>query len=285
MRNFVTWIVMHAWPFSFAHVRLLYRLKPKKMKQNVVTTRLRGFPVRLTYDPNSEIGRYLYFRGSFEEQILNKIKQVVKSGDLVLDIGANIGVHSLVFSTLVGSSGQVVAIEPQSKVRKRLEVNLENNQIDNVVVLGCAIGAEECSARIYDIAKNNDGAATLRPSKPEKHNKFEDIEVKTLDFIEDRTGFGRFDIVKIDVEGAELEVLKGLSKLFEFRPPRCLFVECIDSNLKRFDTSSEELIARLENFGYRLEAKNKGKWVSINNANRKNCDIYAVLNCSNSGLV
>ena len=113
------------------------------LRMSSVTTRLRGFPVKLTYDPNSEIGRYLFFRGSFEEQILKKIKQTVKSGDIVLDVGANIGVHTLVFSTLVGNSGQVVAIEPQSKVRKRLVVNLENNQIGNVHVLGCAIGAED----------------------------------------------------------------------------------------------------------------------------------------------
>ncbi|NMT63790.1 FkbM family methyltransferase [Marinobacter sp. W62] len=192
-------------------------------------------------------------------------------------MGANIGVHSLVFSTLVGSSGQIVAIEPQSKVRKRLEANLKNNQITNVVVLGCAIGAEECCARIYDIANNNDGAATLRPSEPEKHEKFENIEVKTLDFVQSSTHLDRFDIVKIDVEGAELEVLQGLSKLFKSSPPRCLFVECVNSNLKRFNTSSEELIAKLEDLGYQLEAKHKGRWVSISDADRNNCDIFAKL--------
>lgn len=268
---------MRAWPFPFAHVRLLYWLKPSQLKKDTVTTRLRGFPVKLTYDPNSEIGRYLYFRGSFEEQILKKIRHVVKNGDHILDVGANIGVHSLVFSTLVGNSGKVVAIEPQSKVRKRLKFNLKNNQANNVIVMGCAIGSEESRGRIYDIANNNDGAATLRPSDPEKHQKFEDIEVKTFDFIKDSTGLGHIDIVKIDVEGAELEVLKGLSALFDSRPPRCLFVECVDSNLKRFDTSSEELIAKLEELGYALEAKYRGRWVSIRESDYKNCDIYAEL--------
>lgn len=277
MRNVYTWIVMRAWPFSFAHVRLLYWLKPKKLKHDVVTTRLRGFSAKLTYDPNSEIGRYLFFRGSFEEQILKKIRQVVKKGDYILDVGANIGVHSLVFSTLTGNSGKVVAIEPQSNVRHRLELNLKNNHADNVIVLGCAIGAEESNARIYDIANNNDGAATLRPSEPENHEKFEDIEVKTLNFIKESTGLDNFDVVKIDVEGAELEVLKGLSELLQSTPPRCLFVECVDSNLKRFDTSSEELISKLEDLGYTLEAKHRGRWVPIRESDYKNCDIYAEL--------
>ncbi|SFM70049.1 FkbM family methyltransferase [Marinobacter pelagius] len=277
MRNFFTWVVMRTWPFPFGHVRLLYSLKPTELDRNIATTRLRGFPLWITYDPNSEIGRYLFYRGSFEEQILRKITEVTRPGDRVLDVGANIGVHSLVFSTLVQEEGQVVAIEPQSKVRKRLMHNIDSNQVSNICVLGCALGSEECTATIYDVARNNDGAATLKPDDPSKHDKFEHVEVKTFDFVRKTTGLDYFDIIKIDVEGAELEVINGLSEIFRTRPPRCLFVECVDSHLIRFGTSSEELISRLENLGYSLKAKHKGRWKSIEQVDRKNCDIYAEL--------
>jgi hypothetical protein len=106
------------WPFPIAHVRLMQFLNPPEVGDGFVVEKLRGFPLYVEFDPNSYIGRYLLYRGIFEEQIFNKMRQLLKPGMVVVDAGANIGLHTVVGAHLVGGRGKVISIEPQSDVRE-----------------------------------------------------------------------------------------------------------------------------------------------------------------------
>ncbi len=88
------------------------------------------------------VGRSLDLYGEFSEGEVEMFRQLVRPGDTVLDIGANIGAHTLFFARHVGPSGSVVAVEPQRVVFQTLCANLALNSVTNVWCLPCAAGAE-----------------------------------------------------------------------------------------------------------------------------------------------
>lgn len=83
--------IFRAWPFAFGHVRLITTLNPPHVDEARVTTKLRRYGLAFEYDPNTYIGRYIYYRGIFEEAILRAIECRLSPGMTFIDIGANIG--------------------------------------------------------------------------------------------------------------------------------------------------------------------------------------------------
>lgn len=254
-----------AWPFSFAHVTLMGLLNPPLTGKREVTTKLRRYGLKFSYDPDSYIGQFIFYRGIFEEAILRKIEQHLNPGDTFVDIGANIGLHSVVASKLVGPKGQVVAFEPAAAARARLAGNLALNQISNVTVHGSALGRAEGEAKLYNLDPTNDGQATLAyaPNARSEH-----VKVQTLDSL----GLCP-NVMKIDVEGAEMEVLSGgVNTLKYFRP--VLFLECIDQYLRKFGSSSKDLFTFLRDHGYSIRTLRRSSWVPADAA--VDCDLIAL---------
>jgi FkbM family methyltransferase len=251
-------------------------LAPPPVIEDSVCTSIRGFPLRISYDPNTYIGKFLYYRGIFEEQVIAKISKNIRPGMTVLDVGANIGLHTLIFAHLVGIRGRVVSVEPQESVRKRLLKNIELNSFNNICVLPCALGAREESGYIYQLYENNDGAACLKPCSPTTTASKETITIRTLDYVRKTCQVEYFDLLKIDVEGAELDVLSGIEGLFDGpRRPRAVFVECIDSHLRRFGHTSQELVSWLQSRGYEVRALRTGRWSHLNSSEGLDCDLFA----------
>ena len=181
MKKAIMRLIFHVWPFSFGHVRLMYWLSPPNVEKAFVVSKLKGFPVSLKYDPDSYIGRYIYYRGIFEEQVINKIAKHTKTGMTFLDIGANIGLHTNIAASLVGESGRVIAVEPQEKTRALLEENIAINQFSNIEVVDCALGRNAGSGNIYLVNSNNDGEGTLVPQDTHRVVSSESVSIKPLD--------------------------------------------------------------------------------------------------------
>ena len=110
-----------AWPFQWGHDRIMRRLRAPDLPETQRVGRLRRYGVRIRYNPSSYIGKYIYYRGLFEEPILRTIEQELDRDATFIDVGANIGQHTLVASTLAAN---VVAFEPQATVRQALQENL-----------------------------------------------------------------------------------------------------------------------------------------------------------------
>jgi FkbM family methyltransferase len=160
---------------------------------------------------------YQYFcrieKGDFtpghEEHILARF--IPKEGDTVIDIGAHIGRYTIVSSKMVGKTGKVVAIEADLDTFQLLKRNVALNNLTNVLPLNIAVFSTKTRIKLYEqsaSAKYN----SLILSRAKQTEKYVEINADTLDSILELNGINQVNWIKIDVEGAEFEVLKGATK-------------------------------------------------------------------------
>ena len=135
-------------------------------------------------------------------------KNEIKKGDTVVDVGANIGLFTLFFSKLVGTTGRVIAFEPDPENFDVLKKNIELNEITNVTLVQKGVSNKNESVKLYK--SNVSGGHSL--IKNEWAKEYTNIQTVTLD---NYFRGEEIDMIKIDAEGFELEVIEGGKKLLE----------------------------------------------------------------------
>src|SRR4029078_8012850 len=148
------------------------------------------------------VGRAAYYCGDLDPKITWVCKKLVNPGDTVFDIGANIGIVTLLLSRLVGTAGKVFAFEPNPTCYEPLLSAIARNRMTNVDVQPVALGSltEE---RDLAIPADNAGAASLRETKGRASGKTTRVSVRTLDEFVNERGISKIRFIKIDVEGFE----------------------------------------------------------------------------------
>ncbi|WP_200348450.1 FkbM family methyltransferase [Halochromatium glycolicum] len=193
-------------------------------------------------------GRWHYFAGIYYDQTLSWImRQCLKPGDRFVDVGANYGMHTLTASRLVGEKGRVFAVEPSPAALRRLKLHLELNAVTNVVVAESAVGASAGEARL-SVDSTHLGTATLRD-----HSGFGDaviVPVGRLDDVVPVPAGGPFALVKIDVEGLELNVVKGAAGWLA-RHNTVFVVEVTPDWIRGLGEDPGELMTLFANAGFR----------------------------------
>jgi FkbM family methyltransferase len=193
----------------------------------------------LYHSKDAYVGRSLDLYGEFSEGEVGLFRQLLTPGAVVLDIGANIGAHTLYFSAAVGPSGVVVAYEPQRVIHQMLCANLALNGIANVRALQAGAGRERGIAHVPRLdytAANNFGGISLGAA-----GASEPVDIIPVDAL----GLAQCRLIKIDVEGMEGEVLAGAAATITRHRP-VLYVE----NDRR--AKSAALIAHISSLGYEL---------------------------------
>jgi FkbM family methyltransferase len=142
-----------------------------------------------------------------------------KEGDIVIDIGAHIGLYTIISSKRVGAQGKVVAIEAHPSNFEMLNRNIKLNQLTNVIPLNYAVYSKETKLKLY----NNYSIMHERIGEPT--TKFVEANANTLDYILQQQQVIHVNWIKIDVEGAELEVLKGASNVLSKSKDIALLIE------------------------------------------------------------
>lgn len=163
----------------------------------------------------------LYKTGTYEAGTLHIIRKILKNGDVVIDIGANIGLMSLFSSRLIGEKGKVFCFEPEPDTYEILKKNIALNKLNNIFTYPFALGNTEEAALIYPNIEINRGAASILKTDGTNGKR---IQIKKLDnFIFDNN-VTNIKFIKIDVEGFELQVLRGAAALLavENAPIICL---------------------------------------------------------------
>ncbi len=156
----------------------------------------------------------------YELDMLQAMRDALGADDLVLDIGANIGNHTLYLALVVGC--RVLAFEPNPQLANPLQESVAANKLDNrVTVIAKGVGAAPGRGAFLGLKPDNLGAQSLTLIEGSDSSQDEGLEIITLDSLQ-------FDqpvkAIKVDVEGMELDVLKGASKLLEKDRPE-LFIE------------------------------------------------------------
>lgn len=184
------------------------------------------------------ISRSLLIYGEFSEQEVELLAPFIKPDALVLDIGANIGTHTLAFARMA-PQGIVFAFEPQRLVYQTLCANVALNGLGNVMAYQQGIGATPGQIRVPTLDLGSDG--NFGAFSILGHAEGEPVSVVTIDTL----NLPRVDLMKIDVEGMELEALQGArATITKYQP--LLYVE--NDRLEK----SPALIAALQDMGYDL---------------------------------
>jgi FkbM family methyltransferase len=174
----------------------------------------RKFALRFPRDRGWE---QLYFAGIWEAGTTEVLRRLLRSDDVTFDIGANLGWYTTLFA-LQAPGGHCHAFEPQPSVFEELVANCRLNGIEANVTLN-NVGVADCqgSATIYDFRDLPHGHASLSPvlSRPAQATA---CKITTIDEYRQAHSIERIDFVKVDVEGAELLVLKGSQSLFDLKP-------------------------------------------------------------------
>ena len=147
-------------------------------------------------------------------------KDTLKEGMNVIDIGAHIGAYTILASEKVGNTGKVIAIEPEPQNYQRLLENVIINNFKNVVLKKTALSDHNGLERLYI------SPSSVRHSLLPQEGKITSIEVivKTLDILLEELHIKKVDIIKIDVEGAEIEVIKGAKETLQNNPDAKIIV-------------------------------------------------------------
>jgi FkbM family methyltransferase len=208
--------------------------------------------LRLKLYTDSMFSRVIW-KGGFEEAELVFMEKFIKPGDVIFDIGANIGLHALLAGRLSGAGGRVFAAEPVDYIYQRLKENIELNQASNVCLVKKAFSDKTGTADITISLEGFDAWNSLGGQSNMTGNLFKKETIDTISF-DDFLTEGNApvpDFVKIDTEGWEFNVLIGATKLKSELGP-VLMIEYSDEISSNFGFSTEMVFDKLVEYGYKL---------------------------------
>lgn len=192
---------------------------------------------------------------NYEPLTVEIIKNEVKKGDVVLDIGAFVGYYTLLFSRLVGKTGKVFAFEPELNNFLMLKKNVEVNNYKNVILIQKAVTDKLGKIKFY-LDKTPGGTThTMVPNLD--HQKYIEIESVYLDeYLRDQK---KIDFIKMDVEGAEPLVFLGMKKILKENKNIKIITEFNYQMLKKQKVDPIGFLRLLQSYGFKIYHLNDEK--------------------------
>ena len=193
----------------------------------------------------------LFLQGNYEGPVQDAVSSLIKPGGVFFDVGANIGFFSILAARIVGPTGGILAFEPVPQNAALIERNARLNNFNNIRVFKLALTSKTGKEELL-LARYAGGAALKTAGIPPDHSGNLIVETSTLDdFVESRK-VPPPDIVKIDVEGAELNVLHGMVETLRNCGPK-LIIEVDDATLGKCEEKLRACQEFLSGFDYRSE--------------------------------
>lgn len=165
---------------------------------------------------------------------------------IFVDIGAHIGKYTILVGKKLNGSGKVIAIEPEKNNFKILKKNISLNKLNNIHAINVGCFSENKKTKLF-IDREGTGAHSI---SNQISKKYEEIDVRKLDDVLSQLKIKKVDLIKIDVEGAEVNVLKGSLKTLKKSHPKIIF-EALDKN------TLSEIRSLLKKLNYRIKKINK----------------------------
>ena len=216
--------------------------------------------VQYDLDVNAPSQRFIYdccrSGGVYEAATTNLLTGYLKPGDAFVDVGAHVGFFSMMAAALVGPAGRVIAFEPNADNYASLKNNVSLNGYSNVVCVNSAVGDHYGEAVFFENLDNDGGHALWDPGlhpfnqQSRARQQARRLPMSTLDTALSGLGVRSIKAIKIDTEGAEVQVLKGGTRCLTTQGIELLVCEDNAFGLANLGTSSAELRQLLENFGF-----------------------------------
>jgi FkbM family methyltransferase len=199
--------------------------------------------------------------GGFENPQRRFVERFLQPGMTVLDLGAHHGFYTLVASKRVGARGKVISFEPSPRERRALRLHLLLNRCRNVEVEELALGDEDTESDLFVVEDYASGCNSLRRPDVQASTSTLRVRVSCLDSWLAKRDIGRVDFIKLDVEGAELNVLKGASRLLQREPRPVILAEVQDVRTLPWGYRARDIIDHLVNRGYKWFGLSDGGYV------------------------
>jgi FkbM family methyltransferase len=204
--------------------------------------------------------------GGFERSELGLTIAQLRQGMHVVDIGANVGLYSIIADKIVGPAGKVWAFEPSTQTYGSLIRNLRLNGCVSVTPAKVALGEKSgCSMILKRDAGQQDGERYLLPESDDAFSSpdaacgsgdSELVPVSTLDDYFVTQGMPRLDFLKMDVEGGEFAIFKGARRVLMANPEITLMFECTPQGCDRYGHAQADVFAFLQDLGFGMSCWN-----------------------------
>lgn len=238
---------------KFYPVKVIFHFLISHLKNPNVIASVQGHKMFL--DSKDSLGLYvmgirlgLSVVGTHEPLVTKLVKKEIKKGDIVLDIGANIGYYTLIFAKLIGEKGKVFAFEPEPTNFALLKKNVEINAYKNVILIQKAVSNRTGKLKLY-LCEDNKGDHRTYNS----HDGRKSIEIEAIRLDDYFKNYDRkVNFIKMDIQGAEGNALQGMSKLLKKNKDVKIVTEFWPAGLKRAGMAPEEFLKFLIKHDFKL---------------------------------
>ncbi len=196
-------------------------------------------------------------RWGFEAAEQRALRGLLAPGQRALDVGANVGLYTVIMARAVGPTGHVWSFEPAPATAGLLRANVGLNRLRNVTVAAVAAGDSEGEAELLEFPDGmdvyNSVGAGVRPAERVSAVRSVRVPAVTLDGYAAREGIRRIDVLKVDVEGAEERVLRGAVGLLRRSPGIVVLAEMYEPSAAQCGCSSAGAAAFMASLGFRVD--------------------------------
>ncbi len=233
---------------------VLLRPKPLRTLSNALIRaalpgQIRRDGVIVILNPNDPVVSGALALRVYENREIRFFKSVCKPGMTFLDVGANVGLYTALALPRIGSTGRVVALEPDRESFEYLRKTVLANGADNVTCVRKAAADFSGVSKLF-VSESNRGDNRLYKSELSMGSY--EVEVAPLDVLLKELGIATVDLVKIDVQGFEGHVLRGMRETIARSPNLTILMEFWPHGLRCAQTDPAELLSDLENMGLRI---------------------------------
>lgn len=197
---------------------------------------------------------YQIYLSSFEVNVRRYLCDTLKPGMTFMDVGANLGLHTVLAAKLVGPSGRVFSFEPSRREFERLNENVRLNSMHNVTTHRCAVSDRGGKVLLTvcddEFGGFNSIGTVSHPAARDHVSHQEEVGSICLDEFVDTNDIGNLDVVKIDVEGAEVLTLKGARKLLSGAASPKVLCELCDLTAAGLGVAACDVRKLLKEYGY-----------------------------------
>jgi len=189
----------------------------------------------------------LSINGVYEKESTEIVKRIIEKGDIVVDVGANIGYYTLLFAKLVGPNGKVYAFEPEPKNFNILKKNIKINGYNNVKLVQKAVSSITGKTKLY-IASDNMGSHSMI-----KNDQKEIISIDSIrldDYFHEYKEKIKF--IKLDIEGNEMEAIKGMISILKKNSEIKIMTEFNPFMLQKSGIEPKKYLEFLKEFDFKI---------------------------------
>lgn len=198
--------------------------------------------------PNEGVSRLVYYFGVSEPELFSFYAGYLAEGMTVLDVGANIGLHSLFMANRVGIRGKVYAFEPCKNIFGRLQKHVSMNTGITIECINCAVGREPGSVVFHE--NINDTSRSYVSKSSEVVDPGTVVALDSIDSFIQRNGITSVDLLKVDVEGFENDVIQGSMECLKKLKIKVLQIELDNQSLSRNSSNTSDIVRALYGFNY-----------------------------------